>query len=504
MTKEEQDKSWISLSKEARQYIREEYDKTLSLPRKEQYELGVLHTFENIFGFHNLTSNVEPEEMLMVNRNFIIDYYKAVKSKKWYYEDGSLVRMMEQQEGKIIAMKHIFGENKCTPDECIHPDGHNCKWRNICDYKQCYFDPINQPKFNIGDKVIAVNEYVKADYPDVMVINRYEETGNGYVYYMEGMGNIGFHETNLKLYKEHETHIPIYHIGQKVKVIAYDMGMSSLIYYLGKICTIIKIKENGMYKLELVDDRDKAHYVNDFDRADEFLMAIQWDENFLEPYNELNVGDKVIDKNTKHIGIIKERYAHDKGHRVYFDDGDGDWDEELSPEDIELVDSEDNSNIEEQISTNFHIEDKIIIIGNSDDNNHIIGNIVHITYDGKYIIADENNIIHLQEYSADDLKLYSVYLKEHKLNLFDFINVDEKVFSCIHGDCIVDEIKYDTKRITLKYEFGMFKTYFDVTPNGVLYNTNGIPFIYPTEELYKKYPFDVLAAWNEWKNNKKE
>lgn len=63
MDKTLQDLAWASLPKEARDYINDMYSKTSLLARKDAYELGILHTFENIFGVHNLTSDAEPDEL---------------------------------------------------------------------------------------------------------------------------------------------------------------------------------------------------------------------------------------------------------------------------------------------------------------------------------------------------------------------------------------------------------------------------------------------------------
>ena len=55
MDKDTQNKIWDSLSEDIQNQIKEEYTKISTLPRKELYELGCLHTYENTFGIHNLT-----------------------------------------------------------------------------------------------------------------------------------------------------------------------------------------------------------------------------------------------------------------------------------------------------------------------------------------------------------------------------------------------------------------------------------------------------------------
>lgn len=36
----------------------------------------------------------------------------------------------------------LYTEPKTKEPECIHPNDNNCKWKNICDHTQCYFDSI--------------------------------------------------------------------------------------------------------------------------------------------------------------------------------------------------------------------------------------------------------------------------------------------------------------------------------------------------------------------------
>lgn len=59
INKEIQDLNWNSLTKGLRDKIKADYSEISSLCKKDQYELGQLHTYENIFGIHNLSSKEE-------------------------------------------------------------------------------------------------------------------------------------------------------------------------------------------------------------------------------------------------------------------------------------------------------------------------------------------------------------------------------------------------------------------------------------------------------------
>lgn len=97
MTKEQQDLAWACLPKEVRDEIKEIYQaKVDSTHIGETYQELIL---DEIFGCHNLTSDTEPEEMLMVSRIEVQEAYKAVVSDK-----------------RRSVLFELFGD-KCLPDK---------------------------------------------------------------------------------------------------------------------------------------------------------------------------------------------------------------------------------------------------------------------------------------------------------------------------------------------------------------------------------------------------
>lgn len=72
-------------------------------------------TYNMLFGQHNLTSNIEPEEMLVCKRSEVL----------WRYEESVIILKSEDEmpaelrgfeRGKSIILRILFG-NKCLPDK---------------------------------------------------------------------------------------------------------------------------------------------------------------------------------------------------------------------------------------------------------------------------------------------------------------------------------------------------------------------------------------------------
>ena len=107
MNKEQQDLAWLCLPKEIRDEIKEIYQaKVNSVYDTEIYQELIL---DEIFGIHNLTSDIEPEEMLMVERKKVIE--KCNKVTNDYAETGD-----KWCSGYIKSLNDFFGD-KCLPEE---------------------------------------------------------------------------------------------------------------------------------------------------------------------------------------------------------------------------------------------------------------------------------------------------------------------------------------------------------------------------------------------------
>ena len=143
MNKEQKDLAWACLPKEVRKEIRAEYLNAIEGSDLESF-------LQDFFGHHNLTSDTEPEEMLMVSRSEVQEAYKAVVS-----------------DMRRSVLFELFGE-KCQPNK-----------------------EETKQKFDIGQKV----KIILCTHPEyrnkVGIITLIDSCGNLYVK-VEGLGTL-FH-----------------------------------------------------------------------------------------------------------------------------------------------------------------------------------------------------------------------------------------------------------------------------------------------------------------------
>lgn len=95
MNKTLQDNVWSILPKEFKEEVKKEYYHDDSNP----FELAQL---EAIFGYHNLTSDAEGEEMLIISRKEVQEQYQM-------YRNMGMIKRLD-------ALMRLFG-SKCLPDE---------------------------------------------------------------------------------------------------------------------------------------------------------------------------------------------------------------------------------------------------------------------------------------------------------------------------------------------------------------------------------------------------
>lgn len=110
MTKELQDYAWSILPKEFKEEVNEIY-----LNAVEHHPCGYNHKtdlLKYLFGYHNLTSDVEGEEMLTVKRSDVINEFDKLHKLSYIAADLQL---------GLNAFRTLFG-SKCLPDEDVHED----------------------------------------------------------------------------------------------------------------------------------------------------------------------------------------------------------------------------------------------------------------------------------------------------------------------------------------------------------------------------------------------
>ena len=150
MIKEQQDLNWACLPKEARKEIRLFWELD-TLPVHPDYDSdsvaeGAAYILTELFGYHNLTSDTEPEEVLMVSRKEVQDRVKTFSNPNWASNE-------EETYGAqlvIDTLDLLFGD-KCLPD------------KEVLTAKNVTESVIAQPKtLNVGDKVKIIGSGTEA------------------------------------------------------------------------------------------------------------------------------------------------------------------------------------------------------------------------------------------------------------------------------------------------------------------------------------------------------
>lgn len=151
MNKETQDLAWKCLPKEVRDEIKKRYKDLSSTIFTDRYR-----ELRDTFGLHNLTSDTEPEEMLMVRKSEVTELYNiGLELLESDIEKPSDV-ILRLSRGIRFTLKKLFGD-KCLPD------------------KEEF-----KPKFDIGQKVVMkLNGSVRK-------ISSRQYTPKGYKYFFEG------------------------------------------------------------------------------------------------------------------------------------------------------------------------------------------------------------------------------------------------------------------------------------------------------------------------------
>lgn len=147
MTKELQDLAWSILPKEFKEEVKKEYRKG--------YVCETLTMLITLFGYHNLTSDAEGEEMLCV---------KASKVREMYALNENILYLDSTHKGAILLKKKLtdlFG-SKCLPDnvDSSEPNVDSLPQNPTenCDNKSHISADCNkpaEPKFKVGDIAVV-------------------------------------------------------------------------------------------------------------------------------------------------------------------------------------------------------------------------------------------------------------------------------------------------------------------------------------------------------------
>ena len=186
-----QNLAWSCLPKKTREALKRAYKYQC---QNIDYNRGFNEALEEVFNRHNLTSDTEPEEMLMVERKELIKRHTNALGRAKESSNPTETYSEGYYDGQTAILEELFG-NKCLPDK---------------------EEP--KPKFKVGDRVIfACKPYDNLRDGKIATIQSVEISPCGIIIYSFKEYSINFREEYLEPYTE-ENKEPKYHVGQKVWV----------------------------------------------------------------------------------------------------------------------------------------------------------------------------------------------------------------------------------------------------------------------------------------------
>ena len=191
MTKEQQDLAWACLPKETR-------DKVISVyackSGKHPYDEGYNDALRQLYGHHNLTSETEPEEMLMVARSNVIRKYKFADICDKDHPDK------KYWDGAKYTLTKLFGD-KCLPDkEPMKIDAADSLIAMAKD-EMDITDELPKPKFSINDKVVF-HPFKTESFYNAVVIEIKDGEDKPYLLKIEDAENIWAYPIEVEPYTE--------------------------------------------------------------------------------------------------------------------------------------------------------------------------------------------------------------------------------------------------------------------------------------------------------------
>lgn len=117
ITSKQSNENWERLTPDSRQAIR---DMVPHFNNHNTFNRGVYYCLCQLFGECNIQSPVEPEEMLMVEREEVMELYSNL-SKEYKEEiNGSIYKI--SLGGGIAILETLFTKDKCLPDKELNED----------------------------------------------------------------------------------------------------------------------------------------------------------------------------------------------------------------------------------------------------------------------------------------------------------------------------------------------------------------------------------------------
>lgn len=269
MDRELIDRVWKILPAEYREEVKKMWqsaDKEQQLPH-DAFLRGNYSTLVSLFGYDNLTSDAEGEEMLMV---------KAKTVREMYAYNAAILSLDPTHKGAILLKKKLqalFG-SKCLPDDA-HEDNFTSKEPTL---KRGDIVRVTNARHSLYEGLIGtVDTVVKGECPEILVNHR---------------GSlISFHASELKPYEDPKPAEPKFKVGDKVRILSLHGRTTP---DKGEVDVIAHIN---------IRNREQMYYLENH-----YHCAYGFSESDLEPYTE--------PKEDKHFdNIIKDSFAdHNRLH----------------------------------------------------------------------------------------------------------------------------------------------------------------------------------------------
>ena len=248
MNKEQQDLAWQGLTKEERQKIISVY--ACKYDSQKPYNEGYRDALRQLYGHHNLTSDTEPEEMLMVSRIEVQEAYKAVVS-----------------DMRRSVLFELFGD-KCLPDkEPMRIDAADSLIVMAKDEMGITEKP--KPKFKIGQKVILkLNGSIRK-------ISSRKYTPKGFKYFFEGFDYADYSfEQGMEPYIEEKP--PIVSKDNTKDDTKETMEVKEL-----NLCELLKGHEGETFYFGEIDRNVTLKEIKKFKNGRGYLVVTYCNDNYL-------------------------------------------------------------------------------------------------------------------------------------------------------------------------------------------------------------------------------
>lgn len=129
-----------------------------------------------------------------------------------------------------------------------------------------------------------------------------------------------------------------------------------------------------------------------------------------------------------------------------------------------------------------------------------VGIIYNIKSNSEYYVKVDDTIYWVHKSDIESYIETENNMEEKELNLCEILKgyEGEEFYYLLSGKkVILDSIKYGIISIKTSDNGA------NLLPNSAAIK-GGIELLYPSKELYEKYPLDAYSAWMEWKNSKKK